>query len=209
MADAQRVESYLSSRERILEAARQLFAAKGFGETSVDEIADLAGVAKGTIYTHFASKDELLVTIIRIGTNELLGQIDKIMKKDIPFTQQLKGVIKVTLEYFDRHHNFHRVYSAQRERLPTPVYQTQKVHDELFQQFWNFHAKFTVYMQDGIDSGHFRVKSAEEIAFYLPHYIGATMFFNGLRPKKQTIAELTESVYDHFMYGFGSNLEEE
>lgn len=50
-------------REELMDAAERLFLAKGVGATSVDEIVMAAGVAKGTFYIHFASKDHLLAAL--------------------------------------------------------------------------------------------------------------------------------------------------
>ena len=50
-------------RERILDAAVRVLARKGFHATRVSEIAKAAGVADGTIYLYFDSKDELLVSL--------------------------------------------------------------------------------------------------------------------------------------------------
>jgi AcrR family transcriptional regulator len=49
--------------ERILRAATELFAAQGFPKTSVDEIAAAAGVSKGLVYDHYASKEDLLAAV--------------------------------------------------------------------------------------------------------------------------------------------------
>jgi AcrR family transcriptional regulator len=48
----------------ILAAARKLFALHGFEATSIDDIADQAGVAKGAIYHHFASKQEIFTQVL-------------------------------------------------------------------------------------------------------------------------------------------------
>lgn len=48
-------------REELMAAAEELFLEKGYDETSVDEIVKLAGVAKGTFYLHFRSKDDVLI----------------------------------------------------------------------------------------------------------------------------------------------------
>ncbi len=48
------------TREKIVSAALELFAGKGFDKTTVDEIVNRAGVAKGTFYLYFKSKDDLV-----------------------------------------------------------------------------------------------------------------------------------------------------
>jgi TetR/AcrR family transcriptional regulator, fatty acid metabolism regulator protein len=51
-------------RKQILDAATQVFAEKGFHRATVKEIARVAGIADGTIYTYFASKDEVLLAVL-------------------------------------------------------------------------------------------------------------------------------------------------
>src|SRR5260370_2760281 len=55
----------------ILDAARDLFISRGFEQTSVDEIAALAQVAKGAVYHHFASKELIFAQIFEEMTAEL------------------------------------------------------------------------------------------------------------------------------------------
>ncbi len=61
-------------RQQILEAAGQLFVQQGFITTSMDEIAQQAGVSKQTVYAHFGSKDELFTHCVeqKCITNDLL-----------------------------------------------------------------------------------------------------------------------------------------
>ena len=51
-------------RQEILQAAARVFAQKGFEKSTTREIAQEAGVAEGTIYTHFASKQQLLTALV-------------------------------------------------------------------------------------------------------------------------------------------------
>ncbi len=55
----------VSTRERLLSAARELIEEGGYGAASVVAIADRAGVAAGTLYRHFSSKEELFVEVFR------------------------------------------------------------------------------------------------------------------------------------------------
>jgi AcrR family transcriptional regulator len=56
---------FTGTRQRLLAAARELIDEGGYGATSVLAIADRAGVAAGTLYRHFASKEELFVEVFR------------------------------------------------------------------------------------------------------------------------------------------------
>ena len=53
----------MNTRGRIINAAKRLFAEKGFDRTTVDDIVRAAGIAKGTFYLHFSSKEELIKEI--------------------------------------------------------------------------------------------------------------------------------------------------
>lgn len=61
-----------AGRDKILDAALDLFAEKGFHATSVDQIAKRAGVSKGLTYNYFSSKEELLVAIIDNTSSEMM-----------------------------------------------------------------------------------------------------------------------------------------
>ena len=52
--------------ERILNASKQVFAAKGFHESKISEIARTAGVADGTIYLYFKNKDDILISLFEV-----------------------------------------------------------------------------------------------------------------------------------------------
>jgi len=58
-------ESLAPTRERLLSAAQQVIEEGGYGAASVIAIADRAGVAAGTLYRHFSSKEELFVEVFR------------------------------------------------------------------------------------------------------------------------------------------------
>src|SRR5262249_55170937 len=61
-----RAERELDRRQAILESALRLFGERGFHGTTVPEIAERAGVATGTIYRYFASKEALVNTLFQI-----------------------------------------------------------------------------------------------------------------------------------------------
>ena len=62
-------------RKHILEEAARLFSSKRFDEVLMDDIAQGAGVAKGTLYTYFSDKEELYFAVIFEGISRLNEQI--------------------------------------------------------------------------------------------------------------------------------------
>jgi AcrR family transcriptional regulator len=65
--------------QRILAAARSLFDRKGYAATSMEEVAARAGLAVGTLYNYFPSKDQLLFAISRTDTEHLLRVGERIL----------------------------------------------------------------------------------------------------------------------------------
>ncbi|MER6174269.1 helix-turn-helix domain-containing protein [Streptosporangium sp. NPDC001681] len=63
------------TRERLLDAAAEVFARRGYDGTRVADIAAAAGVSNGALYTHFGSKAELLVTALRAHGPQLLADL--------------------------------------------------------------------------------------------------------------------------------------
>jgi len=58
-----RIESRARTRERLLDAAEQVFAQRGYHAASVDEVAETAGYSKGAVYSNFASKEDLFLAL--------------------------------------------------------------------------------------------------------------------------------------------------
>ncbi len=70
-----RRESREDKRRRIIDAAVEVFAAKGFFGSRVSEIAEAAGVADGTIYLYFRSKDDLLISLFEEKMAEIIRRL--------------------------------------------------------------------------------------------------------------------------------------
>jgi AcrR family transcriptional regulator len=75
-------------RSEILEAALHLFSSKGFHDTTMEEVANAAGVAKGTIYLYFQSKEHLLLALKRDFMQGLTDAVANIVADAI---EQLEG----------------------------------------------------------------------------------------------------------------------
>ena len=84
-------------RERILKAAVKVFARNGFHATRVSEVAKAAGVADGTIYLYFASKEELLVRLFEDRVEKLLGFMREELPKEPDAPAKLRVVIAMQL----------------------------------------------------------------------------------------------------------------
>ena len=82
-------------RDAILAAALDEFAARGFAATRLDDVAQRAGVAKGTIYLHFADKETLFQELIRAELSPVVGMLVHASHADVPLRQVTGQLIEV------------------------------------------------------------------------------------------------------------------
>ncbi len=88
-------------RNAVLDAGMVVFSNKGFHDAHVDEIADMAGVAKGTVYRYFSSKEEILKEIIRGNNRRLVDGLSDIFSKDGHILELIKEAIAYYVEFFE------------------------------------------------------------------------------------------------------------
>lgn len=73
---ATQAERRAATTEAILRAARRLFGTQGFAATTMDEIAEGAGVAKGAVYHHFRTKEAVFEAVFDLVSRDLVAEID-------------------------------------------------------------------------------------------------------------------------------------
>jgi len=76
----------------ILQVAEEVLMEKGYYETSIDEIAARVGIAKGTVYLHFPSKEDLVIAIFERDMQQLLQYIDSTMSSALTSRGKLEAI---------------------------------------------------------------------------------------------------------------------
>ncbi len=94
----------------ILAAARRLMEQNGVDTLTMDEIAQTAGVAKGTIYLYFQSKDELIQALLSQVGEAMVLDLEAILAKPDPPPEKLRQVVNLLLNYVDRESVLFPVY---------------------------------------------------------------------------------------------------
>ena len=109
-----------ATRERLYEAAVTLIAEQGFSATTVDEIAERAGVAKGTVYYNFASKNDLFEELLRHGvgllTDSLRLATEETEARGGSRVDALDAMIRAGLDFVVRRPSFTQLYVAEVRR---------------------------------------------------------------------------------------------
>ncbi|MFJ5874258.1 TetR/AcrR family transcriptional regulator [Streptomyces sp. NPDC093088] len=106
-----------ATRAKLYEAAVTLIAEQGFSATTVDEIAERAGVAKGTVYYNFKSKTELFEELLRHGVSLLTASLrtaaEETAVRGGSRVDALDAMIRAGLVFIDRYPAFTQLYVAE------------------------------------------------------------------------------------------------
>lgn len=106
-----------ATRQKLYEAAVTLIAEQGFSATTVDEIAERAGVAKGTVYYNFASKSVLFEEMLRHGVGLLTASLREAAERTAGAgggsVASLDAMVHAGLVFIDRYPAFTQLYVAE------------------------------------------------------------------------------------------------
>ena len=97
------------TKRKIFETSMKLFAEKGYDATSIEEITATVGVAKGTLYYHFASKEEIFNFLIEEGIKLLQNSVDIKTAKHSNYIDKIKAIVLIQIKivvYFFLWHIF-------------------------------------------------------------------------------------------------------
>ncbi|SHO49770.1 TetR/AcrR family transcriptional regulator [Desulfopila aestuarii] len=98
------------TKKAILAAAVELFSINGFEKTSISQLAKTAGVGKGTVYSYFKTKQDLLLAFCEDELEYIHEQLNTRTNQDAPVFEQLVTVFMAEFEYVTRNPEFGRLY---------------------------------------------------------------------------------------------------
>ena len=99
----------------ICDAAMRVVARKGLKNVTVQDIADEAGVAKGTVYLYFDSREEILAKTMDEAIENLLERLSNACSDCRGFREILEQRVRTQLQHFEENRDFFRVYLATAE----------------------------------------------------------------------------------------------
>lgn len=96
-------------RRGILAAATRVFARKGYSSTRVADIAREAGVAQGTVYLYFGSREEILVAAFEVFAEEMRAGVREVLEAGESALHRLRSVVRVVLSSMEAEPELSRV----------------------------------------------------------------------------------------------------
>jgi AcrR family transcriptional regulator len=155
----------------ILAAARKVFAVSGFNETTMDEIASAAGIAKGTVYLYFSSKKDIYLAALKQGLTELMDRTRTNMHSANGIQARLRAFVRTRIEYAEANRDFIKIYHSEFGNLTNAA-----AHDSEFQQLYLQQAKeLQKVLQSAVDSGEIRRVRSDFAAFIIYDMVRGVM----------------------------------
>jgi AcrR family transcriptional regulator len=111
----------INTREKLLQAAKELFAKKGYYETKVSDIVEKSNVAQGTFYIYFKSKEEIFLHLIKVLHEDLMNKLKKYKDSKENCQTTIKNFIKDFL---------------------TEVYENREIAEIFFSQLFGLNQEF-------------------------------------------------------------------
>ncbi|MDD3580682.1 MAG: TetR/AcrR family transcriptional regulator [Desulfobacca sp.] len=148
----------------IVAAAKQVIAVKGFAAATMDEIAEAAQIAKGTIYLYFKSKNSLFEAVVTSIMARLVAQVQEIRQSSKPPKEKIRCILKVMLEMLDAEQAFFRVYVSE---FPCLLPRSADGSTTVIDLDQDFVAAIAEVLAEGMQTGDFIAEEPRKVAYVL------------------------------------------
>jgi AcrR family transcriptional regulator len=192
--------SQSSKRERIIEAGLKLFANESYQAVTMDRVAEAAGVAKGTLYLYFQSKEDLYLGILTDGMESMVRNYQASVDPQADVKVRLRRAITLTIEFYDQRRDLLRLMMTEEPRMPEA---RNRLREEWRDRGVRF---FNSLIEEGVRSGAFLAVDARLATFAILGSIRSVMLFYGAqRPVDQIGDELGKMVVRGLSHDGGAN----
>jgi len=196
---ATKPDDHTRRSEDILAAAVEVFARRGFAATDVQEIADKAGVGKGTVYRHFGTKEGLFLAAADRGARQLRAAVDATRTVSDEPLVRMRAACVAFLSFFDQHSEYLELVIQERAHFrdrQTPTF-FDRGDDENCRQ-WESE------LQAMVDQTVLRPLPVEQIMQMVTHMLFGAVFVNYFAGRKQPLAVQSEQIVDAIFHGIVS-----
>jgi AcrR family transcriptional regulator len=184
------------AKERILQAALDEFSDKGFHHTTIESIADRAGIAKGTVYRYFKTKEELFNSL----KDHTIGQFVKLARNEIEAEQDvlriIESIIRNYMSFFENNSAFFKVLMQEQKDFGKEM--SEKFINELILALPGLKRRCWKASRDG----HLKQMN------YFTVFYGIIGFMNGVIQKwlheggEASLLDEVETIKEVLFYGF-------
>ena len=152
--------------QSIRDAAMRVIARKGMAAATMQEIADEAGVAKGTIYLYFRDRDDVVEKAFENAMSDLHRRVDEALEAPGTFEQRLRAVLAAQIGFFQTNREFFRLYISL--RYPEGNAQQQRRQKRHCQpQYKSRVERIAAMLEEAMDRGEIRRMDPMRLALFI------------------------------------------
>lgn len=141
--------------QEVQEAALRVISRRGLAAATMQEIADEAGIAKGTIYLYFKDRDDLLERTAEFAFSKLGAKLEATLPAIPDFAEKLTALIRAEVNFFDEHREFFRIYIALKN-APSDIHQTARRRRMCHPRYAAHLARLENMLRQGMERGEVR-----------------------------------------------------
>ena len=145
------------TKRKIFETSMKLFADKGYDATSVEEITATVGVAKGTLYYHFSSKEEIFNFLVEEGMKLLHNSVEIKTENLTNSIDKIRAVMLIQLKVMKKYDEFITILLSQ-------IWGNEPRHQQFRTYIYNYINVIEGFIKEGIENGTFRPCNTRLIA---------------------------------------------
>ncbi len=153
--------------QSIQEATMRVISRKGMAAATVQEIADEAGVAKGTIYLYFRDRDELVEKTFDGAMAQLMARIDAVLDRDLPFDRKIREILAAKLTFFSENREFFRLYLSLRMPEGPQPQPKRRQKQTCHPQYRTRAEKLAAAFRQAMDRGEIRELDPYRLALFI------------------------------------------
>lgn len=189
----------LAKKQDILKAAREVFAQKGLHAATLDEIAEKAEFAKGTLYGYFQSKDDLFACMLEEELIKFEQCIIRVLNTPLAPAAKVEKLVKTMLLAFEKNEDFLKLLSKER-----PGMSNLQVSDKMLDHFKNLTKLVSGMVREGVKEKVFASKDPVRTAVALFNLVHGSAMSSLLNKKRINDPEEAKFITDLFLNGIKS-----
>ncbi|MEA4827923.1 MAG: TetR/AcrR family transcriptional regulator [Clostridium sp.] len=178
----------------IFNAAIKIFSEKGYNGATMDDIAINAGVAKGTLYYHFKSKEEIFKYIVKEGMKKIKTEVQEEVEKVEDPIKRLKTLCKIQLELVYKNRDFFKVIMSQ-------LWGVELRQLELREVVQKYISLIEGYIKEAITKGVIKDGDASFMAYTFFGALCSTAVYELINKDGINIEEIIDNLINHMLYG--------
>ena len=187
-----------STKRRIFTTAIKLFAKKGYENTGIDEITAVAGYAKGALYYHFETKEDLFDLLLEEGTKLLNNSIEIKFKKCESTLDKLKAILMIEIKTIINYEEFVTVVINNTLGETSRTRKCKKAVNNYVETIQNV-------IQDGIEEGIFYDVDSEAIACGIFGVTFSSLLYRLKKDRKVTAEQIYKGYVETVVRGITKN----